>query len=134
VSQDDEKVGKGRPPRHSRFKPGQSGNPKGRPKGARNFSSRVLAAMNEKVPVTERGRRRQITKFDAALTQLSNKAASGDLRAMKLGIELMMQAEHASALGEAKRSPEARQAQDDLVLKVLRARIGSSRGGDEDPS
>ena len=40
------KVGYRRPPRRAQFRPGQSGNPRGRPKGSRNFASvmkKVLA-------------------------------------------------------------------------------------------
>jgi hypothetical protein len=46
-------VGYGKPPLHSRFKKGQSGNPAGRRKGSLNFSSVLLATLNEKVVVNE---------------------------------------------------------------------------------
>ena len=80
---DDYTVGYGRPPAHSQFKPGQSGNPHGRPKGAANLTTLIAKAMNEKVVVQEGGRRRTITKAEAAAKQLTNKAASGDLRAIR---------------------------------------------------
>lgn len=76
-------VGYGRPPTHSQFKPGKSGNPQGRPKGAANLTTLIAKAMNEKVVVQEGGRRRTITKAEAAAKQLANKAASGDLRAIR---------------------------------------------------
>ncbi len=77
-------VGYGRPPTHGQFRPGQSGNPRGRPKGAMSLTSLITKVMNEKVVVHEGGRRRKITKAEAIAKQLVNKAASGDLRAMQM--------------------------------------------------
>ncbi|MCY3732928.1 MAG: DUF5681 domain-containing protein, partial [Chloroflexi bacterium] len=48
-------VGFGKPPKHSRFKKGKSGNPKGRPKGSRNFSMVVKETLEEPVRVTSHG-------------------------------------------------------------------------------
>ena len=62
---------------------GQSGNPKGRPKGSRALASIWRCAMNEKVTINENGQRRRITKQEAAVKQLANKAASGDKRAIQ---------------------------------------------------
>nr|WP_232478880.1 DUF5681 domain-containing protein [Roseomonas rosulenta] len=77
-------VGYGRPPAHGQFRPGQSGNPHGRPKGAASLTSLIMKAMNEKVVVHEGGRRRKITKGEAIAKQMVNRAASGDLRAMQM--------------------------------------------------
>ena len=63
----DERIGYRRPPLRTRFRPGQSGNPRGRPGGARNLSTVIAAALGEKVAVTENGRRRRITKLEAAI-------------------------------------------------------------------
>ncbi|MEO3475360.1 DUF5681 domain-containing protein [Roseomonas sp. CAU 1739] len=80
----DGRVGYGRPPTHTQFKPGQSGNPKGRPSGSANITTLIEETLNEKVPVTEGGRRRSITKAKAIAKQLVNKAARGDLQATRL--------------------------------------------------
>src|SRR5215469_5153687 len=56
--QRDYEVGYGKPPRSSRFKKGQSGNPRGRPSGSKNLSTLLSEALNEPVIVTENGRRR----------------------------------------------------------------------------
>lgn len=66
------------------FKKGVSGNPKGRPKGSRNQSSLLEEVINALVSVTENGKKKMITKREAALIQLVNKAAGGDLRATKM--------------------------------------------------
>jgi hypothetical protein len=71
-------IGYGRPPQHTRFPKGQSGNPKGRPKGSPALASIWLRAMNEKVTINENGQRRRITEQEAAVKQLANKAASGE--------------------------------------------------------
>lgn len=85
---DDEKkpaydVGYGKTPQHTRFKPGQSGNPKGKPKGAKNLATIVGNAIKEKVVVTDKnGKRKSVSKLEVAVTQLANKAASGDQKAL----------------------------------------------------
>ncbi len=77
-------VGRGKPPAHSRFKPGQSGNPRGRPRGSADFRQALIAAANEVVVITENGRRVRLSKHKVAARQLVNKAASGDHRAIEL--------------------------------------------------
>lgn len=79
----DQEVGFGKPPTHTQFKPGISGNPKGRPKGSRNLTTILAKALRERVIVNENGRRRTMTKLDAAVGQLVNKSASGDLAALR---------------------------------------------------
>ena len=82
VNASDHKIGYGKPPRHSRFKLGQSGNPKGRPKGARNFRTDVKATLEAPVKVTREGRPRKVSTQEAMLLRLREKALSGDSRAL----------------------------------------------------
>jgi len=51
----DYEVGRGKPPRHSRYKKGQSGNPKGRPRGSENHYSMLMKVLSERVVVTVKG-------------------------------------------------------------------------------
>ena len=84
--------GYGKPPKHSQFKKGTSGNKNGRPKGSKNLLTLFRKQMNQRVVISENGRRRTITIAEAILKQLANKAATGDQKAiqaiMKLSKEL----------------------------------------------
>src|SRR5580658_1402193 len=71
-------VGYGRPPVATRFKPGQSGNPRGSRKGARHVATILAAVLAERVPVKENGQSLHITKLELAIRQLVNRAAAGD--------------------------------------------------------
>ena len=83
-----------KPPEHTRFKKGRSGNPRGRP--AKNLPALLAAALNEKVTVTENGKRRQVTKREAVIAQLVNKSASAELRATKMLIDMLRDIEKKS--------------------------------------
>ena len=74
---EDYKVGYGRPPRHTQFKKGQSGNRRGRPKGTFNLARTLQKALLETVTVNERGAKKRMTKLDVAVRQQTNKAAAG---------------------------------------------------------
>ena len=65
------------------FKKGVSGNPRGRPKGSLNVATVLTRTLREKVAINENGRRRTVTKLEAALKQLVDQAAAGDLRALR---------------------------------------------------
>jgi hypothetical protein len=75
------KVGCGNPPKATRFKPGQSGNTKGRPKGSLNLATDLAAELGEQITVRDGGRPRQISKQRALIRSLMTKALDGDVRA-----------------------------------------------------
>lgn len=75
-------VGYGRPPQSGQFRPGQSGNPKGRPKGSRNLASIIREVTEQKVTLrTPRGVRK-IPAIEAVLRRLVEQALKGDGRAI----------------------------------------------------
>ena len=117
-----ERVGYRQPPLTTRFRPGQSGNPRGRPKGARNLSTVVAAALSERVAINENGRRRRITKLEAAVKQLVNRAASGEPRATQLLLALVQANEARPAQQDANRLGDA----DGIVMAELARRLRES--------
>jgi hypothetical protein len=80
----DYEVGYAKPPRHTQFKKGQSGNRRGRPRGAKNVATVLEQALGERVIITENGRRKSATKMEVILKRLVNKAAQGDHRSIQL--------------------------------------------------
>jgi len=94
-------VGYRRPPKNSRFKKGISGNPKGWPKGSLNLAATFARALRERVVINEHGQRKTVTKLEAALKQLVNKAASGELRALSQLVQLARDAETKQNLADA---------------------------------
>jgi hypothetical protein len=86
----DYEVGYGRPPRHTRSRKGQSGNPKGRQRGAQNLPTPVGEALNERVVVTENGGRRKISKRQALFKQMVNQALKANWRAAKLLLDILV--------------------------------------------
>ncbi|MEM8572797.1 MAG: DUF5681 domain-containing protein [Pseudomonadota bacterium] len=90
-------VGYGRPPRNTQFRPGQSGNRKGRPKGAKGVRASMKRELARKVTIREEGREVQVSKAEALGMQLANKALKGDPKAiaevLRLDAELFGPAE-----------------------------------------
>jgi Family of unknown function (DUF5681) len=82
------RVGYRRPPRHSRFQRGQSGNPRGRPKGVKSLPDIVRKIVGQKVTVTENGRGRRIPRLEAILLRAAGEASRGDPRALRLLLQL----------------------------------------------
>lgn len=81
-------VGYKKPPQHTQFKPGQSGNPRGRPKKALTINEVFLKALQTRVSITTpSGRRRSISLLQLMAKQYSSRAANGDYRAARLVLE-----------------------------------------------
>jgi hypothetical protein len=74
-------VGKGRPPTATRWKPGQSGNPKGRPKGTRNAATMAKAELARKIIVNLNGVKRKMSVAQIAFRRLGDKSTGGDIKA-----------------------------------------------------
>ena len=114
------RVGYGKPPLHTRFKQGQSGNPKGRPRGAKNLASLLNEALNELVLVAEDGGRKRISKRKAAFKQLVNEAAKGNWRALKLLVDILQDVERRT---EPQTEESSFSLADEKVLAQLAARL-----------
>ena len=125
----DYEVGRGKPPMHTRFKPGQSGNPKGRPKGVRNFRTDVQATLKAPVKVSRDGKRRKLSTQEAALLRLREKALSGDARALDrlLGLAQAYNNEELAAA-------TSLSAGDAMLLEIYKARVLSGAAGRSGPA
>jgi hypothetical protein len=113
-------VGYCKPPKHTQFVKGKSGNPKGRPKGAKNHDTMVADEIYAQIPITEYGKRKKITKGQAVLKQVFNKGVVGDPKALPLALNEMRL--HANRRGEPDQSQAASQ-EDDMVMKSIITRI-----------
>ena len=83
-----EKVGPGNPPRHTRFKPGQSGNPKGRPKGSKNFATILQQQLRKMVTITVDGKPKRLAVQEVIARRLANDNMKGTIKALELLIKL----------------------------------------------
>jgi hypothetical protein len=93
-------VGYGKPPQNSRFKRGRSGNPKGRPNGSLNLATVLQRTLRETIVISENGRRKVMTKLEAAVAELVRKATSGDGHAIRYLCQLVTSAEERSVVVE----------------------------------
>ena len=73
-------VGYGRPPRAHQFKPGHSGNPKGRPRGSKNEATMLFDLLYRKIPIREGGRTRKITVLEAILLRFTEDSLKGNTK------------------------------------------------------
>jgi hypothetical protein len=87
-SDGDYEVGYGRPPTHSRFKQGQSGNPSGKRKGGRSRVKELERFLDTPIHVNENGRRRQMRPMEIVRKKMFQLAAQGDVRAIKLMLDI----------------------------------------------
>ena len=88
-SDDNGSVGYGRPPVGRQFKPGQSGNPKGRRKGQKNFATMFAEALKDRVRVRDKsGKIRSLTKKQAMIEVLINQGLAGNLKAVDKLLQL----------------------------------------------
>ena len=84
----DYEVGFGKPPVHSRFEKGRSGNPKGKQKGRKNTKTMIREIAFAPMEVQVQGKAQIITAYEAALMKLRQSALSGDFRATQALLEL----------------------------------------------
>jgi len=118
------------PPEHSRFKPGQSGNPLGRPKKRKSVADELNEELNVVIPVREGTRTIEMTKARAIARELLRLAIGGDLRAATIVV---------SCAGRLSNSDEPIQETtpddvaliDDFVEREIRRRAADSKSEDQ---
>lgn len=126
IDDDDEyEVGYGKPPEHTRFQKGHSGNPRGRPKGTNNFRTDLLTTLKASVKVTRDGKPRKVSTQEAALLRLREQALGGNTRALDRLLGLA-QIHNNEETGAASASSEG----DAELLELFRSRILSGAADD----
>jgi hypothetical protein len=84
----DHAVGYRRPPKATQFKKGESGNPKGRPKGSRTVGAVLQDILQQRIAVTENGKTRRLPALEVMLRRLANDAMRNEPVALKLMLSL----------------------------------------------
>jgi uncharacterized protein DUF5681 len=113
-------VGYGCPPQHTRFQPGQYGNPSGRPKGTKNLKTDLMEELAERISISEGGKPKKLSKQRALVKSLTAKAIKGDARAIGILLNLMLK-----VLQGAEEATESDFVSDDDVaaLEIYAARV-----------
>ena len=114
------KIGFGKPPEETRFRKGRSGNPKGRPKGTRNFKTDLREELDEPVCVRVDGKAQTVSSQRAAVKQLRAKALKGDPRALD---RLLALAERYDLEESADETEQQLSAADEEILERFQARV-----------
>jgi Family of unknown function (DUF5681) len=124
MTDEDDHIAPHRPRRRGQFKPGQSGNPRGRPKGSKNIRTYVNEYLNKKIEIIESGKTRKVSRGEAIAIQLVNMAAKGEPKGLAAIMSFTRETD--AALSDLRPNVLA-QAADAAVLEDIVARI---RAGD----
>lgn len=117
-----------------RFRAGAaSPNPRGRPRKANDLDSAFKAALSEKVMVTENGKRKRKSKLDVTATQLANKGAGGDPRAIKMVFEQARKTEERDQAQVARVPVMTRSDQEIAAMVITRIAKALEQGGSDAP-
>ena len=109
-------VGYGKPPKHTRFKPGQSGNPRGRPKGTNNLKTDLMEELRENIVIREGDQSHKVSKQRAFVKTLVARTLKGDARSATLLTSMMMR-----LLETGEGAPDVEDALVDDELEILGA-------------
>lgn len=127
----DYEIGYRRPPAHTRFPPGTSGNPKGRPKGSRSVLDILMDALSAKVTLTEGGKTRRVSRLDAMVHRLISDGLKGDKPAVKLVLALVER--HADSSGANVDLRELLSEDAEILAEAIREGLISSSEAKETP-
>lgn len=127
---EDYEVGYRKPPKSGQFKRGQSGNPKGRPKGARSLDSMALSMLKERILIKTPEGMRKVPKIEALLMKQVEKASKGDAKALQTLLSL-----YESAVSEEQKktaiSGNDASASDKVILQMMRQQFASESNASE---
>lgn len=115
----DNDAGYGKPPKHTQFKKGQSGNPKGRPRKGKSPIDRIRRIFDEPITIYEDGKARTVTKGEAMIRRLVADSINGKIGAQKLAKEFYLTVNKKEP-GEA-HSPQEQEEFDKLLVAMVNA-------------
>ena len=95
------------PPPEHQFQPGQSGNPKGRPKGSKNKKSIIAKILNEKMSIRIAGRLRRVTVYEALIRTLLAAAFKFNIKATTALLAIMRDSGYGTTESEVRGDPLA---------------------------
>lgn len=121
------RVGYRSPPKTTQFKKGESGNPKGRPKGSRGLQTILVEELKSNVTIHENGRSKTVKKGEVIVKQMVNKAMAGDHKAAHLVMGVSQQHEYQEALKEPS-VIETLPQEDRIVMQSLMDRMKNQLG------
>jgi len=125
-------VGNKKPPKQFQFKPGQSGNPRGRPKGSTSFEAKVHKELSKLVTVNKNGKSVRMSKLDVGVTRLVDRFMTGDLKSTAIILGLGTKNEK---LKTGEESPDDLAMPDEANLEFVVERLkGLIKGGSDGPS
>jgi hypothetical protein len=93
-------IGKGKPPKKYKWRPGQSGNARGRPKGAKNIATIFARELARRVQIQENGRTKVLSVKELIVRRIINSALKGEHKAIAMMIALEPQIARASTVVE----------------------------------
>ncbi len=131
--EDEEKVGYCRPPRATRFRPGQSGNPRGRPRKPKPIQELLATELRQRAPVRENGREQKVQKLELVVKRLVHDAIHGNYQAVRLLIDLIKVTEESSDPGLADRTIGELNAEDrEILARYFRPVDAAAESGPDD--
>lgn len=121
-------VGYRKPPLHTRFRPGRSGNPRGRPRSAKGLKTIVRESLTQKVAVRTATGEKKISRIEAVLHKLVEQAMKGNPRALAELLKLYAAAVPDAPLSSGEAAAEELTETDLAILEVLKTQLLSSEG------
>jgi hypothetical protein len=121
------KIGYGCPPKEYQFKKGQSGNPGGRPKGAKSANDVTIENLRKRMHVRINGQHVVCSALEVIIMALIKKASEGDIRAAKFLIDLLREAEEEKYYMETSANYL-----DKLITQGLNKAVYDAKAGNQD--
>ncbi len=136
TDENNDEVGYGKPPKETQFKKGESGNPKGRPKSAKNLKTDLVEELSERIVAREGERTVKISKQRAVIKTLLARTVKGDARAGATLLNLIFRVlDPAGDVAEtaAPLNAEEREVLADIEARFLSATVTNRESPIKDP-